>query len=343
VAGFSAGSAYFDVSVTPTNSFTSVSFKVCGLSSGQAILWWNPATQKWTPVSTVTPISGGCATVTVNTHTTPTVAELEGTIFAVVNLPEVTGLSRDTGPGTGGTKVTIAGTGFTTVTSVKFGTTAAEGYTVKSATQLVATSPAHAAGTVRISVTTAAGTTPAAGADLYEYVVPVPAVAAISPASGPPVGGTTVTVSGGGLTGTTTVWFGSAKGKTVSVNAGGTQLTVKSPAGTSGASVAVRVVTPGGESPAVSADLFTYGPTITSLSRTSGPVAGGTKVTVTGNGFSTVQNVKFATSTAKTFTVRSATQIIATSPAHAAGQVRISVTTAAGTTPTTSNDLYTYP
>ena len=89
-------------------------------------------------------------------------------------------------------------------------------------------------------------------------------------------------------------------------------------------------------------DIFTYGPTITSLSRTSGPVAGGTKVTITGAGFRTVHSVKFGTTTAKTFTVESATQIIATSPAHAAGQVRISVTTAAGTTPATNADLYTF-
>ena len=92
----------------------------------------------------------------------------------------------------------------------------------------------------------------------------------------------------------------------------------------------------------MTADLFTYGPTITSLSRTSGPVAGGTKVTIAGTGFSTVQSVKFGTTTAKSFTVSSSTSIIATSPAHAAGQVRISVTTAAGTTPATSADLYTF-
>ena len=83
-------------------------------------------------------------------------------------------------------------------------------------------------------------------------------------------------------------------------------------------------------------------PTITSLSRTGGPPAGGTKVTITGTGFVTVAKVKFGTTTAESFTVRSTTSIIATSPAHAAGQVRISVTTGGGTTAATSNDLYTY-
>ncbi len=92
----------------------------------------------------------------------------------------------------------------------------------------------------------------------------------------------------------------------------------------------------------MAADLFTYGPIITGLSWTSGPVGGGTKVTITGAGFSTVHSVKLGNTTATSYTVKSATQIVATSPAHAAGQVQISVTTAAGTTPATSSDLYTY-
>ena len=81
--------------------------------------------------------------------------------------------------------MTITGTGFSTVTHVKFATTTAQSFTVRSATQLVAISPVHAAGTVRVSVTTAAGTTPATAHDIYKYVIPVPVVSAVSPASGP--------------------------------------------------------------------------------------------------------------------------------------------------------------
>lgn len=258
--------------------------------------------------------------------------------------PTITSLSRTGGPVSGGTKVTVTGTGFSTVTGVKFGTTAAGTFTVESTTQLVASAPAHAAGTVAVSVTTAAGTTPPTSADLYTYSYPLPVVTSISPASGPAAGGTKVTVSGSGFTGATTVYFGTSTGRTLSVNAAGTQLTVVSPAGTSGASVNVRVVTPGGESTAVTVDLFTYAPspTITSLSRTSGPVSGGTKVTITGTGFSTVSKVRFGTTTAESFTVKSSTQIAATSPAHAAGRVTVSVTTPGGTTPSTSADQFTY-
>ena len=256
--------------------------------------------------------------------------------------PIISSISPATGSTAGGSQVTVTGAGFSTVTHVKFGTTTAQSYTVRSATQIVATAPAHAAGTVGISVTTAVGTTPTTVHDIYKYVIPVPVVSAVSPASGPSAGGTTVTVSGSGLAGATTVFFGAAKGSTISVNAGGTQLTVKSPPGTSGSAVNVRVVTAGGESNAVPADLFTYGPILTSISPFVGSTLGSTQVTITGAGFSTVTHVKFGTTTAASFSVKSATQLVAVSPAHAAGTVAISVTTAAGTTPATSADTFKF-
>jgi len=257
-------------------------------------------------------------------------------------VPTITSLSRVSGPVSGGNTVTITGSGFSTVQHIQFGTTTARSFTYRSVTQLVATTPAHAAGTVRISVTTPGGTTPTSSADVYQFIVSAPAVTSISPASGPATGGTTVTVSGSGFTGATTVYFSSSKGVTVSVNASGTQLTVKTPLGASGASVNVEVKTPEGESTAVTADLFTYGPTITSLSRTSGPVSGGTKVTITGSGFTTVEDVKFGTTTAEAITVKSATQVAATSPGGNAGTVDVTVTAGTGTSPTVDADHYTY-
>jgi len=68
------------------------------------------------------------------------------------------GVSPNTGSTSGGTTVTITGTGFTGVTTaVTFGGTAAS-FTVNSLTQITATTPAHAAGTVDVTVTTGAGT-----------------------------------------------------------------------------------------------------------------------------------------------------------------------------------------
>ena len=53
-------------------------------------------------------------------------------------------VSPNSGPGAGGTSVTITGTNFTGATAVTFGGTAATSVTVVSATSITATSPAHA-------------------------------------------------------------------------------------------------------------------------------------------------------------------------------------------------------
>jgi len=275
--------------------------------------------------------------------------------LGVAFVPTITSLSRLSAPLSGGAKVTITGTGFchgqsacvpssTTPTKVKFGTTTAV-FTIRSTTVISAIAPpTGAAGAVRVSVVTAGGTSASTPADSFEYVYPVPAVAGLVPSSGPSAGGTEVTVEGSGLTGTTAVYFGTSKVTIgISVNAAGTQLTVRSPAGKSGTTVNVEVHTVGGGTSALSSGArFTYGPVIFSLSRTTGPIAGGTRVSMTGSGFATVRFVKFGSATAASYTVKSLTQIIAVAPEHAAGQVSTSVMTDDGTTPTTSADSYTF-
>jgi hypothetical protein len=273
--------------------------------------------------------------------------------LAGVYQPTITSLSRTGGPLAGDVKLTITGNNFchgrtpcvpssTTTLKVRFGTTTAV-FTLLSTTSISANAPnTHVAGTVRVSVVTTGGTSPASPADLFDYAYRVPAVSGVSPASGSVAGGTSVTVSGSWFTGATAVYFGTTEVTTsISVNPSASQLLVPAPICTSGASVYVRVVTPGGTSSAVPGGVFTCGPVVKSLSRTTGPIAGGRKVTITGNGFTTVEHVKFGTATS-TFTVKSATQITATTPDHSAGKVRISVTTAAGTTPTSSADLYAF-
>ena len=100
---------------------------------------------------------------------------------------------------------------------------------------------------------------------------------------------------------------------------------------------------PGGGTSATSASdqYFTYvPPTITSVSPTAGPTAGGTSVTITGTGFTGATAVKFGATAATAFTVNSATQITATAPAGVAGTVDITVTTPAAPArpaPTTSS------
>jgi hypothetical protein len=70
--------------------------------------------------------------------------------------PTITSLGTTSGSSTGGTTVAIAGANFSDVKGVSFGSTAAT-YRVDSESQISATSPAGAAGSVPVTVTTIAG------------------------------------------------------------------------------------------------------------------------------------------------------------------------------------------
>ncbi len=84
--------------------------------------------------------------------------------------PAVASVSPATGLAAGGTAVTISGTGFTGATGVTFGGTAATAVVVVSPNTITATSPAKAAGTYDVQVTTPRGVSPVAGsADNFVY------------------------------------------------------------------------------------------------------------------------------------------------------------------------------
>jgi hypothetical protein len=76
---------------------------------------------------------------------------LEGKAQAQFGPPAVTNVNPNTGPTSGGTSVTITGTNFSGATAVRFGSNAAGSFTVDSATQITATSPAGV-GTVDVTV-----------------------------------------------------------------------------------------------------------------------------------------------------------------------------------------------
>ncbi len=80
-------------------------------------------------------------------------------------------------------------------------------------------------------------------------------------------------------------------------------------------------------------------PTVTSISPTSGPGAGGTSVAIHGTNLSSAITVDFA-GTGATITYDTATEIKATSPGGPAGSVGVSVTTGGGTSAT--SPLFTY-
>ncbi len=84
-------------------------------------------------------------------------------------------------------------------------------------------------------------------------------------------------------------------------------------------------------------------PAITAVNPPSGSTNGGTSVTITGTGLEGASRVTFGGVAATTYTVNSETQITAMAPANSTpGPVDTSVTTAAGTTATSSADRFTY-
>src|SRR5262249_59550933 len=93
---------------------------------------------------------------------------LEGEAQAQPAPPAVTNVNPNTGPASGGTSVTITGTNFSGATAVRFGRNAAGSFTVNSATQITATSPAGI-GTVDVTVTTEAGTSAISSGDRFTY------------------------------------------------------------------------------------------------------------------------------------------------------------------------------
>jgi phospholipase C len=83
--------------------------------------------------------------------------------------PSVKRLEPSEGPSSGGTSVAITGSGFTGVTAVTFGSSAATSFEVSSKTSIVAVSPAEAAGTVQLTVTTPNGTSAISKANQFKF------------------------------------------------------------------------------------------------------------------------------------------------------------------------------
>jgi sugar lactone lactonase YvrE len=88
--------------------------------------------------------------------------------IAIAEAPTVTAVSPASGPGLGGTTVTITGNGFLPGSSVAFGSTPAKSVTYVGATTLTAVAP-PGIGRVDVTVSTTFGTSGATPADQFSY------------------------------------------------------------------------------------------------------------------------------------------------------------------------------
>ena len=261
-------------------------------------------------------------------------------------LPAVTLIFPTSGLTTGGTSVHLTGSGFTGAFSVDFGGQAGTQIQVSADNSLTVTSPAEPAGTVDITVTTPAGTSTTSSADQFTYVPPGPAptITSVSPPGGLTTGGTDVTLTGTGFTGTFGVDFGLLQASPVQVVSDTTIIatTPVEPAGT----VNVAVFTPNGNSQGNSAIPFTFvppgpAPAVTSVSPKSGFTSGGIFVIISGSGFTGTGTVDFG-GTSVLFVVNSDTSITAKTPAAPTGTADVIVTTPNGTSPTSPADQFTF-
>ena len=368
-----------------------------------------------------------------NSSGVPSVAQM------VQLLPMVSSVLPNNGPTTGGTAVTITGTNFAAGATVTFGGTAATNVVVVNSTTITATTPAHAAGAVTVTVTvngqsgslvngftyTAAGisfiqvasatpsstatvsvTYPAAqtSGDLNIVVVgwndTVATVQSVKDSAGNsyslaigPTKGTKLQQSiyyaanivGG--SNTVTVTFNQtaadpdirileyrgvaaldakagASGSSTTANSGSATTTsanelifgadmVATTTGAAGSGFTSRIITSRGDiaedkvvttagSNSATATLDGSGPwvmqmatfsatsgpapTVTSVSPNNGSTTGGTAVTITGTNFAAGATVTFGGTAATNVVVVNSTTITATTPAHAAGAVTVTVT-----------------
>ncbi|MGO4341517.1 IPT/TIG domain-containing protein [Pedococcus sp. 2YAF34] len=257
--------------------------------------------------------------------------------------PRIGGITPTVGPTAGGAAVVITGTDLTGATAVSFGGTAGTGLRVTGATSLTVTTPAHVAGTVPVTVTSAGGVSNSLS---YSYdappTPPPPTVTTVSPGAGDPSGGTLVHITGTELTGATAVSFGDAAGTGLTIT-GPTSLTVTTPAHVAG-TVPLTVTTPGGVSNSLEYVYVTPAaqPVVTAVSPDSGDVSGGTVVHIEGTGLTGATAVLFGAERTSGFSIESDREIIVNSPAmEGPAQVHVRVVTPAGTSTDGPADLFT--
>jgi hypothetical protein len=285
--------------------------------------------------------AAGAGTVAVQVTNADGQSATQANAFTFVPAPTITNSTPASGPTAGGTQVTITGTGFQSGAAVFFAATPAASVTFVSSTQLRATSPASAAGTVDITVRNP-DLQQATRTNAFMFIPP-PAIMTVMPATGPTAGGTQVTIVGSDFRNTPTlptVIFGGTAGTGVIFDST-MQLRVNTPAHAAGL-VDVQVRNPDNQTAtAMGAFTFLAAPTVSSVAPTSGPAAGNTPVTINGTNFVNGATVRFNGVLATNVMFVSPMQLTANTPAGAAGSATVQVTNPDGQSGSRAN-AFTY-
>jgi len=210
--------------------------------------------------------------------------------------PVITALTPAAGPAEGGKFIKVRGTGFTGATEVKFGETKAEFTVFNSETISVDTPPAvYPVEDVR--VVTPEGESELTPADEFTYKAGLAEISGVSPIGGAAAGGNSVVISGLDFFAVTAVKFGDGTAPSF-IYEGPTTITAIAPPHTV-ERIDVSLESNFGPSwPEFCGqingkhtrcevrDHYKYlEPTVTDVSPSAGPIAGGASVTLTGTGF----------------------------------------------------------
>jgi IPT/TIG domain len=158
-----------------------------------------------------------------------------------------------------------------------------------------------------------------------------PSILSVSSSDGGESGGYTITVHGTNLEGTTNVAFGTIDASVDSVT--GSSVTVTVPQGAIG-TVPILVTTAGGNNAPTPPSLFTYAdlPAVTALTPTSGLIQGGTRILLSGSGFSQNDTVDFGPGNpGRVLKVSADGMYLAVAAPAGSGYVDVTVTAPGGT------------
>ena len=240
LAPFSTFAATVDVAVGPGLSFTP---STVNIFAGDTVRWnWAGAAHSSTSNSSMSleawdsglMVTGTFSHTFTNVgdwpyyctlHSFPGGTAMNGVVHVSAVLPPAPTLSDvnpTSGPTAGGTSVTLTGSNFVIGCIVSFGGTAAMTTTIQTATTIVATTPAHSAGSVSVAVACPAGTATLTNAFTF---ADSPTITGVQPLSAPP--GLSVTISGAAFQNGATVRFGGTSAPSVTfVNSGSLVATV---------------------------------------------------------------------------------------------------------------------
>jgi hypothetical protein len=202
--------------------------------------------------------------------------------------PTITSFTPTAGTTVGGTEVIISGENFAPGATVTFDNTPATAVSVDTEHKHIhCNTPAHAAGDIDIKVINPDTQQATAPTKFTYHDIPIPRI--ISPDHGTTNGGTVVTITGENFAAGAAVKFGDSDATGVSVDVPNQTITCTTPAHITDEAVDVKVANTG-TTYGILQKGYTYhapsaAPTISNFSPTSGPIEGGTAVTIKGENF----------------------------------------------------------